>query len=339
MAFPDVEAWVVVARGALPQFWRMHLRSLAVAAAVATPLTGACDALPQRAKTAFSGEQAMIYTQAQVNFGPRVPGTLAAQKAGDWIIQQMRQRADTVVVQQWTHTTQDGQKLPLRNILARFNPTATSRILYVTHWDTRPFADSDPIIGNRTKSFDGANDGAAGVGLFVALADVLKKTHPALGVDLLFVDGEDWGSFDNYSPDKPADVLIGSTYFASHLPEPGYKPLFGVLWDMIADKELQIPEESNSISQAPEVVQRVWQTAADLGYAKYFPPQDGGAITDDHIPLLRAGLRVVDVLDINYVEPYPSPKNYHHTTMDTMDKISAKSLQVVGDVAVKLITG
>src|SRR4051812_29563447 len=116
----------------------MRLRYMILSAAVATPLTSACDALPQRAKTAFSGEQAIIYTQAQVNFGPRVPGTPAAQKAGDWIVQQMRQRADTVVVQQWTHTTEQGQALPMRNILARFNPKATSRILYVTHWIRAP---------------------------------------------------------------------------------------------------------------------------------------------------------------------------------------------------------
>ena len=315
----------------------MRLRTLVLTTAVATPLASACDALPQRAKTAFSGEQAIAYTQAQVNFGPRVPGTPAAQKAGDWIIQQMKQRADTVIVQQWTHKTVKGVVLPMRNILARFNPKATNRILYVTHWDTRPFADNDPVLGKRTGSFDAANDGAAGVGLFVAIADALKKTKPLMGVDLLFVDGEDWGDFNDSS--QTGDVLIGSTYFAEHLPEPDYKPIFGVLFDMIGDKELQIPEESNSLGQAPEVVQRVWQTAADLGYAKYFPPQDGGAITDDHIPLLKAGLRVIDVIDINYVEPYPSPKNYHHTTMDTMDKISAKSLQIVGDVAMKLITG
>ena len=317
----------------------MQLRYLILAIAVATPLAGACDtAFPQRAQTAFSGEQALAYAQAQVAFGPRVPGTATSRKAGDWIVDQMRNRADTVVVQQWTHVTTAGDTLPLRNILARFNPSATQRILYLTHWDTRPKADEDPVLGKRAGSFDGANDGASGVGLFVALGDLLKKTPPAVGVDLLFVDGEDWGSFDSYSDGKAPDVLIGSTYFASHLPEPGYKPIFGVLFDMIGDKDLKIYEETNSLGMAPEVVGRVWQTAAELGYAKYFIQQDHGAITDDHVPLLKAGFHVIDVIDIEYAEPAPSSRNYHHTTMDTMDKISAKSLQVVGDVAVKLIT-
>ena len=129
-------------------------------------------------------------------------------------------------------------------------------------------------------------------------------------------------------------MLIGSTYFAAHLPSPGYQPIFGVLWDMIGDKDLNIYEEQNSLARAPEVVSRVWKTAEDLGYSQYFLPQIGQAVTDDHIPLLQAGLRVIDVLDIDY-----GPNgSYHHTLADTMDKISAKSLGIVGDVAAALVT-
>ena len=315
---------------------RIRHRYLLLAVAVATPLTGACDAaLSQRAQTDFSGKDALAYAQAQVAFGPRVPGTPAARKAGDWIVEQMRRRADTVTVQEWTHVTKQGVSLPLRNILARYNPAAKERILYLTHWDTRPTADEDPVFGKRTGSFDGANDGASGVGLLVALADLLKKTPPTMGVDLLFVDGEDWGEFGGYDDGGAPDVLIGSTYFAAHLPEPGYKPLFGVLFDMIGDADLNIYQEGNSLSGAPEVVSRVWKTASDLGYAKYFIASDGGPITDDHVPLLKAGLRVIDVIDINYRSP--NQQTYHHTTMDTMDKITIRSLQIVGDVAAKLL--
>jgi Zn-dependent M28 family amino/carboxypeptidase len=315
---------------------RSRHRRLLVAIAVATPLTGACDmAFSQRPKTDFSGKDALAYAAAQVAFGPRVPGTPAAQKAGDWIIAQMKLRADTVITQEWKHVTQKNETLPLRNILARFKPQAKERILYLTHWDTRPTADEDPVIGKRSGSFDGANDGASGVGLLVAIADLLKKTPPSVGVDLLFVDGEDWGDFNGYDNGEAPDVLIGSTYFASHLPEPGYKPLFGVLFDMIGDADLNMYEESNSLATAPEVVTRVWRTADELGYSKYFIPSDGGAITDDHIPLLKAGLHVIDVIDINYRSP--DQQTYHHTTMDTMDKITVRSLQIVGDVATKVL--
>ena len=278
------------------------------------------------ASTGFSGTAAYSYAKAQVDFGPRVPGTAAAQKAGDWIIAQMRSRADTVVVQSFSYATADGRKLALRNILARFRPELSERVLYLTHWDSRPVSESASTEAEKKMPVPGANDGASGVGMFVALGDVLKRTRPNVGVDLLFTDGEDYGQF---GPPE-VDVLIGSKYFATHLPSPGYKPLYGVLWDMIGDKDLRIPYEMNSFQQAPEVVSRVWQTAADLGYGDVFVQESGGLITDDHIPLLNAGLRVIDVIDLTYAP--------HHTPQDTMDKISARSLSIVGDVATALVT-
>jgi len=276
--------------------------------------------------TGFNGTAAYNYAKAQVDFGPRVPGTPAAKQAGDWIIRQMRARADTVIVQSFTYTTADGKKLPLRNILARFRPELSERVLYLTHWDSRPISESAATEAERKMPVPGANDGASGVGMFIALADVLKKTKPNVGVDLLFTDGEDYGKF---GPPE-VDVLIGAKYFATHLPSPDYKPLYGVLWDMIGDKDLRIPYEMLSFQQAPEVVARVWQTAADLGHGDVFVQESGGDVTDDHIPLLNVGLRVIDVIDLTYPP--------HHTPQDTMDKISAKSLAIVGDVATALVT-
>lgn len=303
--------------------------------ACALLLLGACERSASTPTTPFDGETARGYVKAQLDFGARVPGTEAARKTGDWIVAQMRTRADTVIEQRWTHVTAKGDTLPLRNIFARFRPQASTRILYVTHWDSRPVSDQAEDPAKRSLPVPGANDGASGVGLFIALGDVLKKTPPTVGVDLLFVDGEDYGTFG--PPD--VDVLIGSTYFAEHLPA-GYQPIFGVLFDMIGDADLSIPQESNSATRAPEVVSRVWDTAAKLGYQRYFPPTVGYAVTDDHIPLLDKGLRVIDVIDLDYLGPPGSGKpNYHHTPEDTLDKVSAQSLKVVGDVAYSLITG
>ena len=302
--------------------------------ACALLLLGACDRSAS-STTPFDGEVARGYVKTQLDFGARVPGTEAARKAGDWIAAQMRLRADTVIEQRWNHVTAKGDTLPLRNIFARFRPGATTRILYVTHWDSRPVADQSEDPAKRTLPVPGANDGASGVGLFIALGDLLKQKPPTVGVDLLFVDGEDYGTFG--PPD--VDVLLGSTYFAANLPE-GYQPIFGVLFDMIGDADLLIPQESNSVERAPEVVARVWETAAKLGYQKYFPPRTGYAVTDDHIPLLDKGLRVIDVIDLDYLGPPGSSKpNYHHTTEDTLDKVSAQSLKIVGDVAYSLIVG
>lgn len=288
--------------------------------------TAACSGDRPEKTLNFDGESAMRYVQAQMQFGPRVPGSPAAQRAGDWIIAEMKKRADTVIVQSWTHTTADGKQLPMRNILARFRPADANRILYVTHWDTRPVSDKSANLGERQMPVPGANDGASGVALFVALSDALKKSPPASGVDLLFVDGEDYGTFGP----PLVDVLIGSTWFASHLPEPGYKPMFGVLWDMIGDNDLKIKKEPYSIQGAPEVVDRVWRVAAELGHDDVFVnEQYGYGITDDHVPLLQAGLRAIDVIDIDYPD--------HHRSTDTIDKISARSLSIVGEVAEALL--
>ena len=102
-------------------------------------LLAACERGPKAGK--FDGESAFRYAKAQVDIGTRVPGTPGAQRGGDWIIARMRERADTVIVQSWTQTLSDGRQLPLRNILARFRPDLPDRVLYVTHWDTRPLSD------------------------------------------------------------------------------------------------------------------------------------------------------------------------------------------------------
>jgi len=195
----------------------------------------------------------------------------------------------------------------------------------VTHWDTRPMSDQAENLGDRQLPVPGANDGASGVGLFIALGDALKKAPPSMGVDLLFVDGEDYGEFD----EEGADVLIGSKYFAQNPPDSAYKPMFGVVWDMIGDSDLRLKKEGFSLQSAPEVVDRVWRTAADLGYGDVFVNEEMGGITDDHVPLIRAGYRVIDVIDIDYT--------YHHRPTDTLDKISARSLSIIGEVAEALL--
>ena len=296
-------------------------------------------------KTNFNGDSALSYVKQHLANGPRTPGTPAHERAAEWIVAEMRKRTDNVIVQKWTQTTKNGSKLELQNILARFNPQMTQRVLYVTHWDTRPVADEDPNPENRARPILGANDGASGVGLFLALGDAFKKTPPSMGVDLLFTDGEDWGAFDADSSGKAwPDALFGSQYFAQHPPTGDYRPLFGVLFDMIGAKDLHLWQEQNSLQRAPEVVSRVWAAADELGYSASFHAQPGQALIDDHIPLLNRGWHVIDLVDWPYglVSPRAGPDeppnpNYHHTMQDTIDKVSARSLQLIGDVAISLV--
>jgi Zn-dependent M28 family amino/carboxypeptidase len=296
------------------------IERIGAAALLAVLACGDADGAAPR----FDAEASMRYIQAQLEFGPRIPGTPSHRQAGDWIEAQMRARADTVIVQEWTHLTKDGDSLPMKNVFARFNPGAAQRILYLAHWDTRPVSDAASDRAERALPVPGANDGASGVALLMGVADALRQQPATIGVDLLFVDGEDFGDFSSNT-----DVLIGSKHFAQNLPSPDYRPLFGVLWDMIGDANLRIYQEGYSMERAPEIVSRVWQTAADLGYHETFVPTGGMSVTDDHIPLLDAGLRVINVIDIDY----PA----HHTPRDTFDRVSRESMQIVGNVAMELI--
>jgi hypothetical protein len=275
------------------------------------------------AKREFNGKTAFTYLEQQMAFGPRIPNTPGHEKMGDWLLTMLRARADTVTVQDFRWTTHKGANLHMRNVFARFRPQATDRVLFLAHWDTRPFADKSQNLGQQRMPVPGANDGASGVAVLLGLADALKATPPAVGVDLLFVDGEDFGDFNDST-----ETLIGARYFAQHQP-PGYTTLYAVLLDMVGDKDLQFYQEGYSMAAAPEVVQRVWQTADRLGYSKVFIQRAGQTLIDDHVPLQHAGIRAIDVIDFDFP--------YHHTTEDTIDKVSAESLQIVGDVAVALV--
>lgn len=274
-------------------------------------------------KAEFNGRTAFSYIERQMSFGPRIPNTPGHQQTGDWLLAELRARADTVIVQEFRQRTSKGQTLRLRNFFARFRPQATDRILFLAHWDTRPFADKSANLGQQRMPVPGANDGASGVAVLLGVADALKAKPPTVGVDLLFVDGEDYGDFTDST-----ETLIGSRHFVKHLPV-GYTTLFAVLFDMVGDKDLEILQEGYSVSGAPEVVQRVWRTAAERGYGRIFVNRAGQALTDDHVPLQQAGIRAIDVIDFDFP--------YHHTTDDTIDKVSAESLQIVGDVAVALV--
>jgi hypothetical protein len=285
-------------------------------------LTACRDRPPPRE---FDGATAFGYIERQLGFGHRTPGTEGHRRMAAWLDSTVRRKADSVITQRWTHVTSKGDSLPLQNVIARFNPGAEKRILFLAHWDTRPSADG-PQSPDSSAAVMGANDGASGVALLLGVADVLKRAppHPSLGVDLLFTDGEDYADFT----DTPNDVLIGSRYYATHQP-PGPKPLYAVLYDLVADKDLQIYQEGNSVTGAPEVVNLVWDVARDLGYGKIFVDTPKHVLIDDHLELQKAGIRAIDIVDFDY----PA----WHTPYDTLDKVSGASLQIVGDVAMALV--
>ena len=271
----------------------------------------------------FSGQAAHALLVRQVQFGPRVAGRAghAAQLA--WMTRHLRDRADTVFVQQFDHQDSENRVVRMSNVLARFNVAARDRILLIAHWDTRPTADMD---ADRPKEpIAGANDGASGTAVLLELANVLSRHSPPIGVDLLFVDGEDYGPGER-------DMYLGAKHFAANQPD-GFRPLYGILLDMVGDRTPVFPIEGNSQDMAPEVVERVWSVAEQIGLGSMFPRRAGGFITDDHIPLNQAGIRTIDIIDFDY-----GPSNeYWHTHQDIVENTSPVGLEAVGRVLVALV--
>lgn len=275
--------------------------------------------------SSFDAERAFAHLERQVAFGPRIPGTEGHRRQLQWMQSFLAERADTVLSQHFSHVTQAGDTLRLTNVFARFRPDARDRILLIAHWDTRPQADQSPRREDRGLPVPGANDGASGTAVILEIAEVLRQQRPPIGVDLLFVDGEDFGPGEG-------DMYLGAKHFARNQP-PSYQPLYGVLLDMVGDRDLRLPVEGNSARYAPEVVRRVWDLAREMGYGDVFVNEVGPYISDDHIPLNEAGIRTIDIIDFDYGPGH----RYWHTREDVPANTSAQSLGIVGRVMTELI--
>ena len=277
----------------------------------------------ERQAPAFDADAAFQLLERQVAFGPRVPGSAGHAAQLQWMREYLAARADTLIEQPFTHTGPRGETLKLTNLFARFQPEIRDRVLLLAHWDTRPTADAESDPERRAQPIPGANDGASGTAVLLQLAEVLSSHSPPIGVDLLLVDGED------YAPDH---MYLGAKHFAAHKPV-GYEPFYGILLDMVGDRDPVFPQEGYSRQYAPEVVERVWRMAERLGHGAHFPRSPGIHISDDHVPLNQAGIRTIDIIDFDY-----GPANaYWHTLDDSLENVSRVGLGVVGETLLELL--
>lgn len=257
----------------------------------------------------------------QVNFGPRAPNTAAHQQCLKYLTQVLSQYADTVHLQEFDVPVYNGITLHLANIIANFNMKSKTRVLLTAHWDSRPRADHQPG-GPVDKPIPGADDGASGVAVLLEMARDFKESPPPIGVDIILWDGEDYG--------REGDLnyyCLGSKYWAATR-SPSYYPIFAINLDMIGQKGLEIPKEGYSIENARDVVDLIWNTAAQMGVTQ-FVDSTSSLIYDDQVPLDNIGLKAVDLIDFNY--------KYWHTLEDTPDKCSPTSLAAVGKVLLEVI--
>ncbi|MFZ1235484.1 MAG: M28 family peptidase [Prevotella sp.] len=297
------------------------------------------SAVQKPAGPAFNADSAYAFTKTQCEFGPRTMNSAAHDRCADWIISKFRQYGCNVVSQKADLKGYDGTILKAHNIIASYKPEAAKRILLCAHWDSRPWADNDPDSTNWHKPVMAANDGASGVAVMLEIARVLSKdTTLSYGIDFVCFDAEDWGTprWANVSDDADSWAL-GAQYWSKNLSN-GPRPQFGILFDMVGGQGAKFYQESASNRYASDIVKKVWKASRAIGYGGYFPNQEGGYITDDHIPVNENAK--IPTIDIIPYYPDCSQSTFGptwHTVSDTMDYIDKNTLHAVGQTVIQVL--
>ena len=278
----------------------------------------------------FDAQAAFEHLKKVCEIGPRVSASKGMKKQQKYIEDHFKAIGGSFYTQPFrVRSPYTGKFVQLDNIIVQYHPKRKKRLLVSCHYDTRPFPDSDRF--NPRGVFIGANDGGSGVGLLCELGRHLQAMEGDFGVDLVFFDGEEF-----VIQRQRDQMFLGSTYFAQQYAAGkfNWKYSYGILVDMVADKDLQIYLEGNSLGFADGLTRSVWTVAKDLG-VKEFIPQQRHKIRDDHLPLNSiARIQTVDIIDFDY--PNTTQGNsYWHTEQDTVENCSAESLGKVGAVVLE----
>ncbi len=286
---------------------------------------------------AFDADSAWVFVENQVKFGPRVPNSEAHVACGNYLTSELKRFGAQVYEQEATLTAYNGTQLKAKNIIGSYNPENSKRVLLFAHWDSRPYADHDKDPANHKKPIDGADDGASGVGVLLEMARQFSIKSPAIGIDIIFFDAEDYGTPEFVKEYKENTWCLGAQFWAKNPHVKGYKADFGILLDMVGAKNASFFKEATSMRYAPQVVEEVWSTARDLGYGKFFINAEGTPIVDDHQYVILG--RNIPCIDIIYTDPESDNGfgPHWHTQNDTMDNIDRETLKAVGQTVLKVV--
>ena len=287
---------------------------------------------------AFSADSAYAYIDAQVAFGPRVPGTAAHEQCARYLRGKLAEFGASVRIEQGQLPNYAGEPQQIYNIIGSYAPEAKRRILLCAHWDSRPWCDQEPNYDDRMQPVLGANDGASGVGVLLEVARQLGEFQGAgskfqVGIDIVFFDAEDMGTPSFYTGKEREDTwCLGSQLWArQHKADGSAKAYeFGVLLDMIGSPEAVFPKEYYSLQYAAPFVEKIWRAADELGYGRWFRDTRSYPLTDDHYYVnTLAGIPCLDI--IHYDTQHGTGFAYYwHTTQDDMHNISKATLDAVG---------
>lgn len=287
---------------------------------------------------AFNSDSAYRFVAEQVAFGPRNPNSEGHTACGNYLVEKLSSyNPDTVIVQESVLTAYNGDKLDMKNIMARYNTKASNRVLLAAHWDTRPWADMESSIERRSQPIIGANDGASGVAVLLEIARNLSIKAPACGVDILFVDDEDYGNSDGFT-NNDNTWCLGTQYWVKNMPykDDERKPAYGILLDMVGGQGAKFHREYYSHLNARAATVKVWGEASMLGYESTFVNKVGGTAIDDHVFLTEAGIPTTDIIENMNEHTLNFPPTWH-THEDNLENISKESLDIVGKTVLNVI--
>lgn len=285
----------------------------------------------------FNRDSAYAYVRRQIAFGPRVSGTPANLKCRDYIVSELtRHGAQNVSVQTGEVKAFNGDVLPIGNIMGSYRPEIKDRILLLAHYDTRPWADSDVNEENRLQPVLGANDGASGVAVLLEIGRLLNQKEAPVGVDLLFVDAEDYGQASGFST-HDSTWCLGTQYWIENMPySPDSLPRYAILFDMVGGAGAKFHREFFSDSEARQLVDKVWSVAEQSGFGDRFINKNGGAVVDDHIFLNKAGIPTIDIIETKNDETGSFAPTWH-TVNDNLDNIDPSAMQAAGQTVLNLL--
>lgn len=286
----------------------------------------------------FNSDSAYNYIAKQVEFGPRVPNSIAHKKCAAYLIEMLKKYCDTVYVQEAKVKAFDGKMLEMKNIIGSIKPDINNRIFISSHWDSRPFADHDPDVKNQKDPVPAANDGASGVGVIIELARLLHSNQPPIGIDFILFDTEDYGQpeVSDY-PEQPDSWCLGSQYWSKNPHVKKYYAKYGILLDMVGAENATFYKEGVSMQYAPDIVKKVWDAASGIGYSDYFLFTESGELIDDHKYINEiAQIPTIDIIHRD-ADSKSGFYKYWHTTKDDMAGINKNTLKAVGQTLLKVI--
>ena len=286
----------------------------------------------------FQADSAYHYIEAQAAFGPRVPNTAAHRACGDYLAAQLERFGAKVYNQYADLMAYDNTLLKARNIIGAYQPESRKRVMLCAHWDSRPYADYDPDPKKHHTPILGVNDGASGVGVLLEVARQLQQQAPAIGIDIIFFDAEDYGTPTFYRGSYKEDTwCLGSQYWGRVPHVDNYNARFGILLDMVGGRGATFYQELFSKRTAGKEMKKIWEAAHRLGYGAYFPKKEGTEVTDDHVYVFN--LRQIPCVDIINYDPKGDTGfgEFWHTTGDTMEQIDRATLQAVGQTVLQVI--